>query len=47
MQSAENHENFFFVLSNAAVETVRVQVNAIPFVFFEADVRMLEIRITA
>ena len=37
--------NFSFVLSNAVVETVRVY--AIPFIFFEADVRSFEIRITA
>ena len=28
-----------FVLSNAVVETVRVQINAIPFTFFKVDVR--------
>ena len=34
-------------LSNAVVETVRVRINVIPFIFFEADVRSFEIRITA
>ena len=40
-------QNFSFVHSNAVVETVRVQINATPFIFFEADVRTLEIGITA
>ena len=39
--------NFSFVLSNAVVEPVRVQINAIRFIFFEADVRSFEIRTTA
>ena len=38
---------FSFVLSNAVVETVRVRINVIPFIFFEADVRSFEIRISA
>ena len=45
IQSAENHIIFSFVLSNAVVETVRVRINAIPFIFFEAVVRTFEIRI--
>ena len=40
-------QNFSFVLSNAVVETVRVRINVIPFIFFKADVRSFEIRITA
>ena len=38
---------FPFVLSTAVVETVRVRINAIRFIFFAADVRTFEIRITA
>ena len=37
---------FSFVLSNAVVETVGALISAIPFIFFEADVRPFEIRIT-
>ena len=37
---------FLFVLSNAIVDTVRVRINAIPFISFEADVRSFEIRTT-
>ena len=33
---------FSFVLSNAVVETVRVEINAIPFIFFEVDHSKLE-----
>ena len=40
-------QKFSFVLSNAVDETVRVRISAIPFIFFEADVRMFEIGITA
>ena len=40
-------QNFSFVLSNAVVEPVRVRINAIPFIFFEADVQSFEIRNTA
>ena len=29
---------FFFVLSNIVVKTVRVQINAIQFIFLESDV---------
>ena len=36
--------NSSFVLPNAVVETVRVLINAILFVFFEADVRSFEIK---
>ena len=43
----QSAEKFSFVLSNAVVETVGVQINTIPFIFFEADVRSFEIRITA
>ena len=37
--------DFSFVLSNAVFGTVRVRFNAIPFIFFEAEVRTFEIRI--
>ena len=36
-----------FLLSNAVVETVRVQINTILFIFFEDDIRTFKIRITA
>ena len=39
--------DFFFVLWNAVIETVRDQINAIPFIFFQADVPSFEIRIAA
>ena len=35
-----------FFLSNTIVETVRVPLNAIQFIFFEVDIRSFEIRIT-
>ena len=38
---------FFFVLSNAVTKIVRVRIKAFRFIFFEADVRTFEIRITA
>ena len=38
---------FSFILSNAVVETVKVRINAIPFIFFQADVWPFEIRTTA
>ena len=38
---------FSFVLSSTVVKTVGAQINAIRFIFFEADVRTFEIRITA
>ena len=38
---------FSLVLSNTVVETARAEINAIPFIFCEIDVRPLEIRITA
>ena len=38
---------FFFRSFSAAVETVRVHIKAIPFIFFEVDVQRFEIRITA
>ena len=47
IQSAENHRIFPFILSNVVVDIVRVRINAIRFIFFEADVRTFEIRITA
>ena len=37
---------FPFIFSNVAVDIVRARNNAIRFIFFEADVRMFEIRIT-
>ena len=40
-------QNFSFVLLNAVVKTVGAQINAIWFIFFQADVRMFGIRITA
>ena len=30
---------FFFVLSSAVIKIVKVRINAIEFIFFEADVR--------
>ena len=39
--------NFSFILSNLVLDIVRVQINAIEFIFFDADVRTFEIRITA
>ena len=39
--------NFSFILSNVVVDIVIVRINAIRFIFFEADVRTFEIRITA
>ena len=39
--------NFSFILSNVAVDIVKVQINAIRFIYFEADVRTFEIRIFA
>ena len=39
--------NFSFILSNVVVDIVRVRINAIRFIFFDADVRTFEIRITA
>ena len=38
---------FSFVLSSTVVETARVEINAIPFVFCEVNVRSFKIRITA
>ena len=38
---------FSFVLSNAVIKIVRVRIDAFRFIFFEADVRTFEIRITA
>ena len=46
LQSAKTIE-FFFILPNVVVDIVRVRINAIRFIFFEADVRTFEIRITA
>ena len=46
-QSAENHGIFPSIFRKAVVETVRVRINVIPFIFFEADVRSFEFRITA
>ena len=40
-------QNFSFLLPSAVVDTVTVLINVIPFIFFEADVRSFEIRITA
>ena len=39
--------NFPFILSNVVVDIIRVRINAIRFILFEADVRTFEIRITA
>ena len=39
--------DFSFNPSNVAVNIVRVRINAIKFIFFEADVRTFQIRITA
>ena len=39
--------DFSFFLSNAVVETIKARINAIPFTFFEANVRLFEIRISA
>ena len=39
--------NFSFILSNVVVDIVRVRINAIRFIFFEADIRNFEVRITA
>ena len=35
-------KNLSLVLSKALVDTVRVRINAIPFIFLEADVRSFE-----
>ena len=32
-------QNFSFILSNVVVDIVKVRINAIRFIFFEADVR--------
>ena len=40
-------EVFLRSFERAVVETVRVRINAILFIFFEVDVRSFEIRITA
>ena len=37
----------FFIFSNVIVYVIRVRINAIRFIFFEADVRNFEIRIIA
>ena len=37
---------FFFHSSNTEVKTVRIQINAIQFIFIEADIRTFAIRIT-
>ena len=34
--------NFSVILSNPKIETVRVQINAITFIFFQADVRTFD-----
>ena len=47
MLSLPKTVDFFFVLSNAVFETVRVRINVIPFIFFEADIRAFEIIIIA
>ena len=39
--------NFSFVSLNAVIKTVRFQISTILFIFFEVDVRLFEIRITA
>ena len=44
--SLQKSMEFCFVLLNAAVETVKVQINAIPFIFFQVDVRSFELRTT-
>ena len=41
------NKNVFDFAPNAVVETLRVLINAIPFIFFEADVRSFEFKITA
>ena len=46
-QSAENHRIFPLFFPNAIVKTIRVQINAIQFIFIEADIRKFEIRIIA
>ena len=38
LQSAENYRTFSFILSKVVVDIVRVRINAIRFIFFEADV---------
>ena len=44
--SLQKSMEFCFVILNAAVETVKVQINAIPFIFFQVDVRSFELRTT-
>ena len=44
-QSAKNRRVLPSCLSTAIVETVRGRINAIRYIFFEADVRSFEIRI--
>ena len=40
-------QNFSFIVSNVVVDIVRIRINPIRFIFFEAEVRTFEIRITA
>ena len=47
IQSAENHRIFPSIFRLQQSRPLRVRINAIRFIFFEAEVRTFEIRITA